>query len=119
MQHKDVYSNTWQQKELANTIQEIVSEEITSAFDLQLKPINESLALLVSKKMDTYSTEVESLETVANVTEERHYDLDGERPMAGFHCGTCLFVSHLWPINTKDNNYIINNTLFSLKQWQC
>ena len=59
--------------------------------------------------MDTYSTEVESLETVANVTEELHYDLDGERPMAGFHCGTCLFVSHLWPINTKDNNYIINN----------
>jgi SMC interacting uncharacterized protein involved in chromosome segregation len=67
--------NTRQQKELATTIQAIVREECTSAFDLKWKPITESLALLTSK-VNTYSTKVESLETAANVTEGRLHDLE-------------------------------------------
>ena len=59
--------NTRQQKLLAATFRGIVREEITSAFDLQLKPINSSLDLITSI-VDSYSTKMESLETAADVT---------------------------------------------------
>ena len=67
--------NTRKQKELATAIREIVCEEITSTLDLELKLINESLALLTFE-VDTFSTKVECMETAANVTEWRLHDLD-------------------------------------------
>ena len=53
--------NTRQQKELAATIRQIVCDDITSALDLQLKPVNVSLSVLTAK-VDTYSTKLESRE---------------------------------------------------------
>ena len=61
--------NTRLQKELAVTIREIVCVEITSALNLQLKPVNESLAVLTAE-VETFSTKVKSLEKTANATED-------------------------------------------------
>lgn len=71
--------NTRQQKDLSATIQEIVHEEITSALDLPLKMLNESLAVLTAEE-DTFSTKVESLDMTANATEVLLHDLEKAQP---------------------------------------
>lgn len=68
-------ANTRQQKELAAIIREIVREEINAAFELQLKPMKESLAVLIAK-VDTYSTRVDDLEIAANAAEVRLHELE-------------------------------------------
>jgi hypothetical protein len=44
--------------------------------------------------------------------------LGGEQSMGEFPCGSCFLLHILGLINTKDNNYTVNITLFSEKQWQ-